>query len=162
MKTLYFDIDGTVLLDDENAVKSELGDGRLEYAIREAGFDQLVCVGNYGAIAHAVKSLAPDYDELGVLFGLCRGAFRNESWLRNNVTLIENPQDRAEYIDYSADWWYVDDLARHYMEKSGRAGIYQSALGSRICEPDPKGNGSDILSWLAETVTCPPPAPETR
>ena len=72
--------------------------------------------------------------------------------MRNNTTLIENPQDRTEYIDYSADWWYVDDLAEYYMKKSGKAEIYRAAIGKRICEPDPKGSGRDILNWLESVV----------
>lgn len=37
MKTLYFDIDGTILLADEGTVKPELKAGRFEAAVRAGG-----------------------------------------------------------------------------------------------------------------------------
>ena len=149
MKTLYFDIDGTILLDDRNAVKAELGNGEFEAAVRSAGFLALVCVGNFGAIAHAVKELGVEYDELGVLFGLCCGAIQDETWLRSRTVLITDPQHRADFIDYTGDWWYVDDLARHYMESAGKTEIFKENLGKRICAPDPQGDGRDVLEWLS-------------
>ena len=70
MKILYFDIDGTVLLTDTNKAKPCLANGRFEAGIRRAGFSNLVCVGNFARIAHAVKGMGLEYDELGVLFGI--------------------------------------------------------------------------------------------
>ena len=149
MKTLYFDIDGTILLNDRNVVKPELGNGAFEAAVRNAGFLALVCVGNFGAIARVVKELGVEYDEIGVLFGLCRGAIEDEAWLRSMTVLITDPQHRADFIDYTGDWWYVDDLARHYMESAGKTEVFQEYLGNRICMPDPQGNGRDVLEWLS-------------
>lgn len=148
MKTLYFDIDGTILVDDKNAVKSDLDNGMFEAAIKKARFEKLVCVGNFGAIAKAVKDLGVEYDELGVLFGLCRGAFLSETWLRSVTTLISHPQDRADAIDFDGNWWYVDDLAFHYLDRGGKADLFGEFFGSRICSPDPKGSGRDVLEWL--------------
>jgi hypothetical protein len=149
MKTLYFDIDGTILVEDKNAVKSELGQGLFEAAVKKARFEKLVCVGNFGAIAHAVKELGVEYDELGVLFGLCRGAFLNEAWFRSVAVSIDDPQFRADSIDFGGNWWYVDDLAYHYLKNSGKADIFFEFLGNRICAPDPIGNGRDVLDWLS-------------
>jgi hypothetical protein len=92
MKTLYFDIDGTILLDDQNVVKSQLGSGRFEAALR-----------------------------------------------------------KADFIDYSGDWWYVDDLAQYYMERASKANIYVENLGGRIYVPSPNGDGRDVLEWLMKT-----------
>lgn len=152
MKTLYFDIDGTILLNDKNEVKADLGSGRFEAAVRKAGFSSLVCVGNFCAIANGVKELSVEYDELGVLFELCGGAFQDETWLRNNTVLINDPRNRADFIDYSSDWWYADDLARYYMEIVGKANIYQENIGGRIYVPSPNGDGKDLLEWLEKTA----------
>ena len=43
-RVLYFDIDGTLLTESEP--KTALADGAFEQAVRAAGFDRLVCVGN--------------------------------------------------------------------------------------------------------------------
>lgn len=148
MRTLYFDIDGTVLLGDGEAVKSELGAGRFEEAVRSAGFSRLVCVGYFAAIAHAVSGLGADYDALGVLFQLCRGAFQDEAWLRSRTVLVADPENRVDHIDFRGDWWYVDDLAERYMHLAGRDDTFRANLGGRVCVPDPLGNGHDVLEWL--------------
>lgn len=134
MKTLYFDIDGTILLNDQDAVKPELGDGGFESAVRRAGFDHLVCVGNFCAIAHAMRRALPDYDAIGVLF-------------------IEEPHHRASRIDLSIDWWYADDLAEHYMTAANQAAVFREHNGGRICVPDPVGSGQDLLEWLKQIDT---------
>jgi hypothetical protein len=148
MKTLYFDTDGTILIDNENSVKPELSRGGFESAVRAAGFVALVCIGNFGSVANDVQGSGVDYDEIGVLFSLCRGAFQDEVWLRSRVALIDDPQNRTEFIDFTSDWCYVDDLAHHYMERAGKSDIYEEYVGSRILAPDPKGDGRDILDWL--------------
>ena len=149
-KTIYFDIDGTVLLDEHQKVKSALGQGCFERAVREAGFTDLVCVGNFAGIAHTLKSIQIDYDGLGMIFQLCAGAFEDEKWFRARTALLEDPADRAKYIDLNGDWWYVDDLAEYYMERAGLEGVFTSQLGSRICMPDPDGDGQDVLEWLSK------------
>ena len=47
MRILYFDIDGTLLLEDTIHAKSKLAEGRFEDAVRGAGLDKLVCVGTF-------------------------------------------------------------------------------------------------------------------
>ena len=152
MKTLYFDIDGTLLVNDGDAVKTELGAGKFEEAVRGAGFLRLVCVGNFASIAHAIKEIHADYDAIGVLFRVCRGAFQDEAWLRSRTVLVTDPGNRANEIDLSGDWWYVDDLAEHYMHVAGRDCAFSANLGGRICTPAPLGDGRDVLEWLSNTV----------
>ena len=41
MKTLYFDIDGTILLLDQHVPKPGLANGRFEAAIRKVGFQNV-------------------------------------------------------------------------------------------------------------------------
>lgn len=148
MKTLYFDIDGTLLVDGAGTVKSLLGNGNFEDAVRRAGFTSLVCVGNFADIARIAKQILPDYDEIGALHRLCLGAFQDEAWLRSRTSLVEDAANRAAGIDPSRDWWYVDDLAAHYMRLAGRQDLFEAHLGGRICVPGPHGDGGDVLEWL--------------
>jgi hypothetical protein len=148
MKTLYFDVDGTVVLNEEHSVKPALAAGRFESAIRNADFARLVCVGNFGAIAHAVKSIDAEYDELAILFRLCLGAFQDEAWFLSHASLITDPANRADHIDFEGEWWYVDDLAEFYLQRANKHAIFKKHIGSRICMPDPNGAGQDVLNWL--------------
>lgn len=152
MKTLYFDVDGTVLLADQDEAKSCLANGRFEAAIRRAEFSNLVCVGNFATIAHLMRDLEIEYDELGVLFGICRGAFSDEEWFRSVTTLVANPEQRTTQIDFSGNWWYVDDLADEYFKAAGQAEILSAHLGSRIFIPNPTGDGQNVLDWLNTVV----------
>ncbi len=152
MKILYFDIDGTILRGDEGEVKTALGAGAFEVAIRDAGIERLVCVGNFGAIASGMKVLEIEYDTLGVLFRLCGGAFRDEAWLRARTIVIDDPQRRADHIDFTGDWWYADDLAPYYLRQSGRAELLERHLGGRILTPEPSGDGRDVLEWLRRSA----------
>jgi len=147
MKTLYFDIDGTVLLLHEDEVKECLAEGRLEDAIRRTRFEKLVCVGNFAAIAHAVKGVDPTYDGLSILFDLCQGAFADLAWFRSVTTLVKDPERRAEHIDFGADWWYVDDLASKYLLAADKEAV-MAQEPRRICTPQPNGDGQDIIDWL--------------
>ena len=148
MKILYFDIDGTVLLTDTNKAKPCLANGRFEAGIRRAGFSNLVCVGNFARIAHAVKGMGLEYDELGVLFGICGGAFSDEKWFRSVTTLVSDPEQRTTLIDFSGNWWYMDDLANEYFHAGGQVEILSAHLGNRVLIPNPTGDGQDVLEWL--------------
>jgi len=148
VKTLYFDIDGTVLPGDRHEAKSRLANGALEAAIRRAGFTHLVCVGNFARIAHLVMAMDIDYDPMHVLFELCCGAFADEEWFRSVTTLVRDPELRTTQIDYSGDWWYVDDLAKDYFRGAGQGDILAAHEGTRVHIPDPRGDGGDILDWL--------------
>jgi hypothetical protein len=148
MKTLYFDIDGTILNGGSHLVKPRLGGGALERAVKAAGFTHLVCVGNFGLVASAMEFLKIEYDALGTLFKLCDGAFQDEAWFRSAVTLVSEPDKRGVLIDTSGDWWYVDDLGDEYLAAAGRDNLLTVENGKRILIPDPTGNGADMLGWL--------------
>jgi hypothetical protein len=104
MRRLYFDIDGTVLRSGAGDPKPALERGGFEAAIRLAQVDLLVCVGNFCAVVEMIKKINPDYDGLGIVFGLCRGAFADEEWFRSVTTLIADPEHRAGLVDFSAGW----------------------------------------------------------
>ena len=150
MKTLFFDVDGTVLPIDQDAAKFLLRNGALEKIIRRAGFERLVCVGNIGIVAHAIEELGVDYDAIEVVFRLCGGAFEDKEWFHNVTRMVEDPENRASYIDYESDWWYVDDLAEHYLEKASRLEVMQGTDYDRVFIPNPRGNGTDIMAWLGK------------
>jgi hypothetical protein len=149
IKTLYFDVDGTVLPADRPGAKPRLAGGGLEAAVRRAGFVRLVCVGNFARIAHLATAVDPGYDAMHVLFDLCGGAFADEDWFRSVTTLIRDPELRTRQIDYAGDWWYVDDLAEEYFREAGQDGILAAHRGTRVHIPDPVGNGQDMLDWLS-------------
>jgi hypothetical protein len=99
-----------------------------------------------------IRDILPEYDSTGVIFDVCRGAFVDEAWFRSRMDLVADPTNRARHIDFSSDWWYVDDLAQHYMELAGLGMEFMSHQGRRICAPDPHGDGLDMLEWLNERV----------
>jgi hypothetical protein len=152
MKTLYFDIDGTILLSDQHDAKPCLANGRLEAAIRKAGFRKLVCVGNFSRIAEMLRGSGVEYDELAALLSICRGAFSDEPWFRAVTRLIANPEHRTGQIDFSSDWWYVDDLAAEYLRAANQEDVLRAHLGTRIFIPSRMGNGQDVIDWLDKTV----------
>jgi len=148
VRKLYFDIDGTILDLQTAAAKPALIDGMLVRAIREAGIQELVCVGNYAGVVVEVQAKVKDYDALGAILELCEGVFTDEPWFRANTRLIADPESRGAAIDLEGDWWYVDDLAEKYFTEAGRAEIYRKQLGQRILAPTPVGDGTDVLDWL--------------
>ena len=152
MRRLYFDIDGTVLTLDTGEPKPALAAGCLEAAIRIADFDEIVCVGNFVDVAHAVKAVHPAYDSLGVIFALCGGVFQDEGWFRQTARLARDPKNRALEIELASDWWYVDDLAREYMMRAGLHTVFENEEGRRILVPGGEGDGSDVLEWLRTKV----------
>lgn len=152
MKTLYFDIDGTIILREGKGPKRCLADGKLEAAIRNAQFRRLVCVGNFAKIAGLLKGGGIEYDELAALLSICCGTFTDERWFRSVTTLVAEPEHRTQHINYSDDWWYVDDLAAEYLRAANQEDVLKLHQGSRICIPDPMGNGQDVIDWLKQAV----------
>ena len=148
MKRLYFDIDGTLLVRDSGEPKAALAHGRFERAVREAGFEQIVCVGKFVRVIREMGSLAPDYDGPGTIFRLCAGVFTDEAWVRASLSLVLDPHNRAAEVDTAADWWYVDDEAEAFFAQVGRTDLFRQHLGGRILVPQPHGDGTDVLDWL--------------
>ncbi len=147
-KILYFDVDGTILPRNTPEPKSALADGRLEAAIRDAGFTGMVCVGNFASIAHMATSIDPGYDSIGTLFRMLGGAFSDEDWFRSVTGLVVDAQKRAEHISFEGDWWYTDDLALEYLGAASRSQLLSGDDAHRICIPDPYGDGADIIDWI--------------
>jgi hypothetical protein len=149
VKTLYFDIDGTILGLESGRVKPALSGGEFERKVRGAGFDNLVCVGSVINVIRAVDQLDSNSGGISVLLNLCGGAFSDEQWFRDSVRLVADPEERVSHIDFSGDWWYVDDLAAHYFGKAGLGDVFEKNLGFRVFVPDPDGDGKDVLRWLS-------------
>jgi len=153
MRTLYFDIDGTVLRMYTPGAKPALANGALERAIRVAGFDKLVCIGNYCEIALMMEPLVEKFDALDAVFEICSGVFDDQGWFRARTRLIPRPDLRATEVDLTEDWWYMDDLAEKYFADAGRDEVYRAHVGGRILVPSAEGDGEDVLSWLRAIST---------
>jgi phosphoserine phosphatase len=148
MKTLFFDLDGTVIVLERGTVKPLLAAGAFERAIRRAGFQQLVCVGNAVALIAHLEEMGVEADGHQMIFDLCFGAFEDRSWFRGACSWITEPGDRGSIITGTGDWWYVDDLAQRYLDQAGKHALFESQSGGRILVPDANGDGQDVLDWL--------------
>jgi hypothetical protein len=148
VKTLFFDLDGTVIVLDEGTVKPRLAGGAFERAIRNAGFEQLVCVGNAVAIIGHLEGLKMKPDGHQMIFDLCFGAFEDKRWFASVCSWIAEPRDRGRIITGLGDWWYVDDLAREYLEEAGKHSLFELHNGGRILVPDASGDGQEMLDWI--------------
>jgi hypothetical protein len=146
-RTLYFDLDGTIVHGDFGHVKPKLADGALEKAIRRSGFDRLVCVANMCTIVSTLIESGRDVDGLEMIFKLSQGAFRDESWFRASTRLIPDGSRRARYIDFGGDWWWVDDRALFFLDREGLAS-HAAEKGRRLMIPQPDGDGADMIAWL--------------
>ena len=148
MKRLYFDVDGTILRMYTSSAKTALAGGAFERAVREAGVEELVCIGNYVAVVVEMQAIMKDFDPLGAVFEVCAGVFEDEAWFRAHTKLVADPDRRAAEVDLACDWLYVDDLAEKYFLDADRADIFRKHHGSRIFAPTPEGDGQDVLDWL--------------
>ena len=146
VKTLYFDIDGTIVF--EYQCKPALADGAFERAVRRAGFQRLVCMSNLQSFIKLLDEMGHAPDRLAVMFDMCWGAFSDAVWFRQSTTLVPDPDHRAIYIDVASDWWYVDDRAKEYLEKEALASLLEANLGRRILVLTPDSGGVEILRWL--------------
>jgi hypothetical protein len=148
LRTLWFDLDGTLIGQDTGRTKTALLGGRFEDAVRSAAFEEIVCVGSFVGVIHELAGVRKDYDGPGAILELCGGAFRDESWFRRTLRLVGDPWNRAAEIPLDSDWWYMDDLARAFFSRAGREDVFRAESGRRICVPRPDGDGSDVLEWL--------------
>jgi hypothetical protein len=148
MKTLYFDIDGTVLREGTSEVKPWLGAGALERAVRAMGFERLVCVGNLVAVLRLVHGTEVETEASDRIFDYVDGAFTDRAWFRRHLALVPDPDERVAAIDPTLDWWYMDDRAELYYEREGRLDLYRKHLSGRILVPEPDGDGADVLAWI--------------
>lgn len=151
-KILYFDVDGTILPRSASHPKPSLAGGKLEAAIRDAGFTGMVCVGNYASIAHMAASVDPGYDSLGTLFRMLGTAFIDETWFRSRTTLIDDAGRRGERIPFEGDWWYADDYAPEYLDMAEKSHLLSGDQAHRICVPSPDGDGADIIDWIRSSA----------
>src|SRR5271155_3453194 len=153
MKTLYFDINGTIAF--EYQCKLELANGAFEQAVREAGFERLVCVSNVQNIIKLVEDLGQAPDRLAATFDMCWGAFRDKDWFRTVSTLVPDPERRVRSIDFAGDWWYLDDLAKEYFDREESSKLFEEHYGKRILAPATASDGNEILRWLRDSRPCP-------
>ena len=125
-----------------------LANGGFERAIRHAGFERLVCVANMCTIVTTLLEVDPDVDGRGMILQLCQGAIQDETWFRRVTSLIPDGSVRARHIDFTGDWWWVDDLPGRFLAKEGLLDLLEQHRGRRLMVADPDGDGSDIVEWL--------------
>ena len=155
-KTLYFDLDGTLIHLGFGDVKPCLADAAFERAVRAAGFQSLVCVANAVAIVHALEEAGHEVDGIEMILRLSLGALRDEVWFRRVTVLVDDPRHRARFLDRARDWWYLDDLAPRYLGLEGMIDLYEAHRGGRILAPDSNGDGRDVLEWLERVAAAGP------
>jgi hypothetical protein len=148
MKCLYFDLDGTIITENESKVKTALSNGKLEKLIIATQFGKIFFVGSIIECFKAQTNQDKKNDNLKMVFNLCDGAFFNQDWFIENVTLIENPAHRVREINIETDWWYIDDLAEYYCRIDGFQSLYKLHNGKRIFTPTPNDNGQTTVSWI--------------
>ena len=132
MRILYFDLDGTLIHLNFGSVKSALGRGAFERAVREAGFERLVCIGNAMAIITLLEETGREPDGHAMLMELCGGAFRDEAWLRSICGWVRDPKHRVREIAFDRDWWCVDDMATRYFELEEKTDLLRAHRGKRV------------------------------
>jgi len=152
MKTLYFDVNRTIVLN--YVCKPALAGGIFEDGIRGAGFHRLVCVSNVQHTIQFLEEIGQAPDSLGIMFDMCWGAFRDRDWFGQVTTIVAEPEHRARYIDFTGDWWYLDDLARDYFERERFSQLYEANNGGRILAPLAESDGTEILRWLRASVSA--------
>jgi hypothetical protein len=151
MKTLYFDLSGCVLVKGYKNVKPYLANGAFEKAIREVGFEKLICYGRFAEMAHMVSEVSDEYDPLGMLYRMCQGAFNDEPWFRAVTTVIADSKNSTSTIDLAGDWWVLDSLVEEFFLGPDQEGLLETHRGGRIFIPGPLGDGRDVIEWLRMT-----------
>lgn len=165
MRTLYFDIDGT-LLDYNCKPLKKLEGGALEQALKSAAIDRLVCVSGRVAL---VRAAAPGAGVRDHQLSICRvlageGDNRDDWWTPNQrhplfpdlewclsrLELCNDPDHRAAEIDVEIDWFYADDWAAEFFSEHFGVARCRQELGRRILQVNPHGDGSDVLTWLGQ------------
>ena len=148
MKTLYFDIDGTVLMAEQAATKPRLAGGELESAIRMAGFQKLVCVGNFCNIAAVMKDMGLEYDELGVLLDICGGAFTDALWFRSMTTLVPEPQRGHLAIDLPEEVFRLEAGEVEFVRAEAQCGVVHfRILQVSLCHPANVSPPLTLKTW---------------
>ena len=146
MKTLYFDINGTLVFQYE--CKSALVGGAFERTVRQTGFERLVCVSNMQNTVTYLAKTGQTTETLGIIFDLCWAAFCDRVWFLKMTALVPDPEHRVRSIDFAGDWWYLDDLAEEYLAREGMTKLFRQSQRRRVLAPDPASDGNEILDWL--------------
>jgi hypothetical protein len=151
MKTLYFDINGTLTF--EYTCKPALAHGAFEREVRSAGFERLVCVSSFQKNIEFLEQMGEKPDALAIIFDACFGAFADLARFRKVTTITADANHRGRSIDLSGDWWYIDDQAERYLADDNLDHIFESELNRRVFMPRSNSDGSDVLHWLRTTTT---------
>lgn len=151
MRILYFDIDG-VINNYEDRTKPMLAEGRLQKLLNQKGFTRLVCVSGWATmIRDSVRNpyLKPSLSQqVESLRTVIADAFPDAVDFQSRCELRFENDTRARHIDLTRDWYYIDDWAKEFFEKTHGTGSFDMYSQTRILMCDPFGDGSDILDFL--------------
>ena len=147
-KTLYFDIDGTILDASTKAVKKNLQNGQLELKIKERNFDDIFCLGNVNEIFKGLDDMGQHVESVEILYTLCFDAFTDFDWFTKSINCLKTPGKQFRQIEFIGNWWYMDDQAVNFLRKCGKSEILKQESAKRILIPNPDSDGNEIISWL--------------
>ena len=153
-RVLYFDIEGTLLDDDDDTAKKALTNGQLETALKSCAFDYYACVSGHSDMihqSHQYGQIPSKNAQKEVIWHLLKDIFPDKENFIAKLILIYNSDRRAEYINPDSDWYYVDDWAdKFYSDAFDRLTYQEMENNKRIFLTDPNGDAADILQWLAQ------------
>jgi len=151
MKTLYFDIDGTIN-DYHDVTKRRLSDGTLQKLLIRKGFERLVCVSGWTTMIRDASRnpyLRPTMEQqVETLRQVIVEAFPDKEDFHARCKLEFENDQRGRHINLAEDFYYLDDWAKEFFEKHHGPGSYAAYESTRILMCDPYSDGEDIIEFL--------------
>lgn len=144
-RVLYFDIDGTLVRPALGSAKRALARGRFERAVRDAGFDLLVCVSSACDEEAGARRMRDACERWRRAFHLCRGTFEDLAWFRRRVRALGTPRLAVPRGERAAEDYH---LYARGVPPAGRPDLAAARREGRLLECDPRGEGADVLAWL--------------
>lgn len=147
-RTLYFDIDGTLVHQTFGRAKGALAGGRFEALARRAGFDRLVCVSDAVSISGMLFESGQVQRPQDALAAFFSGTIRDDGRWLDGVELVEDPIRRCAFIDDAEDWYYVDDHAEAYLDRDRPDLLATAVRAGRVLPCDGSSDGREVARWL--------------
>ena len=135
MKTLYFDIDGTIN-DYHDVTKRRLSDGTLQKLLIRKGFERLVCVSGWTTMIRDASRnpyFRPTMEQqIETLRQVIVEAFPDKEDFHARCKLEFENDQRGRHINLAEDFYYLDDWAKEFFEKHHGPGSYAAYESTRI------------------------------
>ncbi|MEO1280157.1 MAG: hypothetical protein AAFV69_00325 [Pseudomonadota bacterium] len=147
MRIFYFDIDGTVRDYDDQPFKT-LANGELQLALKQRQFNKLVCLSGWVWFAKQGVNVEDKNQVAQRIWDEIPDIFPDKTDFIEKLGMCPDPDKRAESIDLESDWYYVDDWADKFFTEAWGQELFDKHNGSRICQVDPHGDGSDLFHFI--------------